>query len=322
MKVLVTAVGSNTAIGIIKALRLTNDVYIVGIDVNKAHLCAGAKLVDEFVTTPVFSDKDAYTETLLNLVRNKKIACVIPVHDSEIEVVAEMKEAFPDATFWAVNSREIISVCNNKKLSNKKALEAGLKVPRWYDKIEQPSINCPVIVKPLDGVSSRGISKVESREELEKILGEDEDDLIIQEFVEDAVEYTIDAYSTYGGKYYGCVVRERIETRNGMSTKGVVVDDAKLEMLVQDYLNKLGFKGMSNLQFFKKNEEFYFIEINPRFSGGGILSVAANFNSPAFTLMEAKGEALPAFDRVDIKTGLFMTRYYEESFAYAENASV
>lgn len=322
MNVLITSVGSNTSIGIIKALRKAGNIRIVGTDINEAHLCAGALLVDEFVITPMASEGDSYISSMESIITNKNIGCVIPVHDTEIMVVSRMKEKKPGLTFWAVNSPEIVRICNNKKLSNKVALEAGLNVPEWYDKLVYPTINCPVIVKPVDGVSSRGITVIREAGHLEQMLAQAGDEILIQKFIEDAIEYTVDAYSSYSGTYYGCVVRERIETRNGMSTKGVVVEDETLEDQVERFLNHLGYCGMSNIQFFKKKEEYFFIEINPRFSGAGVLSVAANFNSPAYTVMEAKGEALPPFDKGCIKTGLFMTRYYEESFAYADNVIV
>lgn len=322
MNILITSVGSNTSIGIIKSLRTAGNIHIVGTDINEAHLCAGALLVDEFIVTPLASEKDRYILALLSIVENKSINCVIPVHDDEIEVAAEMKQKFPQITFWAVNSSEIISICNNKKLSNKKALEAELSVPKCYDKADTSIINFPVIIKPVNGVSSRGITIIKDRQELEKVLANAEDEVIIQEFIENAVEYTVDAYSSYSGKFYGCVVRERLETRNGMSIKGVVVEDEILQGLVEKFLNKMKYCGMSNIQFFRKKEKYFFIEINPRFSGAGVLSVAANFNSPAFTVLEAKGETLCPLNKADIKTGLFMTRYYEESFAYANHIIV
>ena len=117
INVLVTSLGSNTAIGVIKALRCQKDITVTGTDSFPAHLSAGSTLVDHFYQVPLAVDDD-YEGQLLRIIKERKVQCVIPIHDLEVMKIAEIAIKFPALTFWAVNSPAIISMCNNKKLIN------------------------------------------------------------------------------------------------------------------------------------------------------------------------------------------------------------
>ena len=69
------------------------------------------------------------------------------------------------------------------------------------------------------------------------------------------------------------------------------------------------------IQFIVEDGVPYFIEINPRFSGAGILSYYAGLNSPLFTILEAVQSPLfHELKNIPIKKGIFMTRYWNEKF--------
>ena len=100
-----------------------------------------------------------------------------------------------------------------------------------------------------------------------------------------------------------------------MSTKGKTVKYALLENICAKIHQLLHYKGASNIQFIVENGVPYFIEINPRFSGAGVLSYYSNFNSPLFTVLESVQS--PLFNdikKIPIKQGVFMTRYWSENF--------
>ena len=106
-----------------------------------------------------------------------------------------------------------------------------------------------------------------------------------------------------------------IETKEGISTKGVTVDFPLLEEIAAKIHKGLQYKGASNIQFIVENGIPYFIEMNPRFSGAGILSYHAGLNSPLFTAYESVQS--PLFNEAkntEVKKGVFMTRYWNENF--------
>lgn len=313
MNILVTSLGSNTSIGVIKALRLQNevDIKIVGTDTNKPEFCAGYQFCDRFFTIDSTDDPANYKKQLIKIISEEQIECIIPIHDLEIELVSELSIEKPNLTFWAVNTPEIVSKCNHKINSHSFVKSLNIPVPNVY---LDNNIQFPVILKPVKGVSSQNVVKVNDANELDffskKLSGIP---LFVQDFIE-GEEYTVDTYSDYSGRFYGGVVRKRISTKSGISVKGEIIENQELLILSNDILTFLGYKGAANIQFIVKNCTPYFIEINPRFSGAGILSYKAGFNSPLFTVLEAKGKKLPSIDKIEINKNLKMSRYWEESF--------
>lgn len=309
INVLVTSLGSNTAIGVIKALRYHKEISITGTDVFSAKQCAGSPLADYFFQVPM-AVADDYESRLIEIIKEKQIHCVIPIHDIEVQKIADISIKFPHLTFWAVNKPDIISVCNNKKKINNFLSDLQIHVPAMFNSVD--SISYPVIYKPNEGVSSKGIQVINSPEESNRQF-----DLVngyLQKLIK-GEEYTVDCYTAYNSDYFNCCVRKRIETKEGISTKGETVDFPLLEELSAKIHQSLHYKGASNIQFIVENGTAYFIEINPRFSGAGILSYHAGLNSPLFTAFESVRS--PLFDTakyMPVKKGVFMTRYWNENF--------
>jgi carbamoyl-phosphate synthase large subunit len=322
MNILVTSVGSNPSIGIIKALRLSENslhICITGIDTNLPHLCAGALLVDEFIQVPAVYEREKYVETILEIIKEKKIDCVFPVHDHELVVIASLRKDFPELCFWAVNEESVIETCNNKILANGLAAKLGILTPESFiDYKNIPPEKFPVIAKPVNGVSSRGMCIANDKEQLEIFMNDkDEKKYLIQSYISNDAEFTIDAYSTYDGKFYGAMTRQRIETKDGIATKGVTIQNDYLIDMTKRFLNEIKYCGIANLQFIQSKGKYYFIEINPRFSGAGILSIHAGFNSPMFTIKESLNEKLQPLSSLNLKYDFYMTRYWQENFSYA-----
>ena len=316
MNILITSVGSTTSISVIKALRKSEkNLIITGTDINEPHLCAGHQFVDNFIKTPPCTDTDSYIATIRDVVIDNQIDCLIPIHDLEIETISHHKGLLSKHTFIATNNPDIVNICNDKSLANEKAKLAGLLVPNTISmNASNQQVHFPLIAKPTRGVSSRDIMIIPDQGTFDKYknnkLGQG---YIIQEFI-DGDEYTVDTYSDYNAAFYGAVVRKRIETKAGISTKGVTLKNKTLVEYCKALLNYIGFQGAANIQFIERDGLFYFIEINPRFSGAGILSYESGFNSPYFTLLSASGENLPSFTDLNIVYNLYMTRYWEESF--------
>jgi carbamoyl-phosphate synthase large subunit len=309
INVLVTSVGSNTAIGVIKALRTNTGISITGTDIFPAHLSAGSSHTDYFYEVPP-AMADEYESALIKIIAERTIQCVIPIHDVEVKKIAALAFKYPALTGWAVNTTDIIALCNNKKKINTYLSEHKIPVPEMYDSVTE--ISYPALYKPNEGVSSKGIQFINNADESN--LPFDLSNGFLQKLVA-GVEYTVDCYSAYNEDYFNCCVRKRIETKEGISTKGVTVDFPLLAEISRKIHQVLNYKGASNIQFIVENDKAYFIEINPRFSGAGILSYHANLNSPLFTVLELiKSQFFNEIKNIPVKTGIFMTRYWSENF--------
>lgn len=312
MRVLITSIGSNTSIGVVKGLRLffENSIYLVGTDVYESSDSAGSAFVDKFYKIAPASSA-SYHADIQKVIDEEGIEVVIPIHDTEVLAIANLAQKLPNRLFWAVSSPDVIAICNDKILSNQVAEEVGLKVPRYW-KDPGSFSQVPVIAKQINGVSSRDLFVARTEAQLSYVRQMASDKYIFQAFVTNATEYTVDCYSNFKGVFLGGVARRRVETKDGISTKGVTENRPELLDACERFLNRIGCKGATNIQFMVNDAGANFIEINPRFSGGGILSYKAGFNSPAFTVMEAT-KGLDALD-CSITYGLKMTRYWEEVF--------
>lgn len=305
IRALITSFGSNTSIGVAKSLQ--KDCFIVGTDINPFYECNGYNFADIIEKLPFYND-ETYTEKLQFLVKKHQINCIIPIHDKEIETIAKLKDdGCLSNVKVAVNSLEITNLCNDKTKINL-LLSDIIPIPTVYTNLEE-DINFPIIVKDNDGVSSRNIEIVNDIGELKNISLSNK---IMQEFIE-GEEFTIDCYSSYIEPdlfYYS--VRKRLETKSGMSVKSIIIENGLMGTYCKLIHQKLGYKGASNIQFIVKNNQPYFIEINPRFAGAGILTYKSGYNFPLMTINELCNKQVHKDAQLQI--GNKMVRYYEETF--------
>jgi carbamoyl-phosphate synthase large subunit len=127
-------------------------------------------------------------------------------------------------------------------------------------------------------------------------------------------EFTVDALVNPHGQLAGAVPRWRLETKAGISTKGRTFHCQPLVSQVARLLNILGLVGPANIQgFHTAAGEFAFTEVNPRFSGGLPLSLAAGADFVGEYLRGLEG--LPVrTERLIAQPGVTMLRHLDEVF--------
>jgi len=320
INVLITGVGSTTALSVIKGLKKQNefDVFIVGTDINEKYDIAGSKFCDKFFKVPIAFEEENYIDTLVSIINSESIDLLIPIVDIELEVIARNRNIIEKSTYLLLSSYNIIMTCNDKLKTYEFFENIGiptLKTVLFDDSsdiknlIDSAGVDFPFIVKPRKGVSSRDVYEIQNEEELPLIKRIK--DPVIQEKGR-GQEYTIDVFCD-GEKVISAVPRRRIETRAGISYKGITEKDKKLINYAKKIAEELHIKGPANIQCFKNGDEVKFFEINPRFSGSLPLTIAAGVNTPLFALKMAAGEELrPTMDFKIVR----MCRYWEEVFYY------
>lgn len=308
-RVLITSIGTATGICVIKALRKDPTIYIVGCDINTPNRIAGSSMCDEFYSVPFVTDKDAYINRLLEICNYEKIDVIFPLMDSEVELLSLMKNKF-QAKIW-VSSFDTVETCNDKYKMSLFCYANGFPHPQTSIVINKDKINSfmfkfPLMVKPRGGVGSAGIFKVDSFDEL-RITLDKVSHAILQEYIE-GDEYTIDIVFDEDFGILGWVTRLRLETKAGVSYKGMTVKSNISTDWALELAKKLKIVGPCNVQV--KGEKI--IEVNPRFSGGLSLSVEAGMNSPLMLVKLSQGEIVEPVK--NINEHLVMCRYWEEVF--------
>jgi carbamoyl-phosphate synthase large subunit len=321
LNVLVTSIGSNTAICVIKGLRRQAEfgVYIVGTDINSREDIAGASFCDSFHTIPLAVDKEKYLQALKRIITQESIDLVIPINDIEHEVLAQNREITKPA-YVLMSSKEAIDTCNDKLKTYQFFVRNSIPTvqtiaPRSLSisEVLAAGINYPFFAKPRRGVGSKDVYEIKDENDYKALLRRIQDPIVQEKAV--GQEYTIDVFCVRG-KLVAAVPRKRIEARAGVSYKGETEPDPMLVAYAQEISERLMIDGPANIQCFKKDGQVKFTEINPRFSGGLILTIEAGVNFPLLALKVAVGSSL---SRVEDFRIVRMCRYLNEVFYETEN---
>ena len=171
----------------------------------------------------------------------------------------------------------------------------------------------PWIVKPRFGRGSRDVYTADEPDELAWSLARVPQPIVQTRLV--GMEFTVDALMRRDGRLAGGVPRWRLETKAGISSKGRTFDDPELVEGVEALLAALGLDGPANVQGFVREDDgtFVFVEVNPRFSGGLPLSLAAGADLVGEYLRGILGEQ-PAPARLAYRAGTTMTRHLAEAY--------
>jgi carbamoyl-phosphate synthase large subunit len=314
--VVITGSGTVTCQSVIKAFRSQNEMAVRVVTVDASDQVAGRYFSDAFYRVPSASAPD-FVDSLLQICRAEGASLLIPIVDYEFKALSSAIDQFASIGCLAgMSDPEVISTVNDKLATYCFFIDHGFSTARTWSAEEARGLAArlpyPVFLKPaVDGRSSLDCHTVQNVADLDLYLSQVSQPLV-QEFI-DAPEYTADVLADWDSETLGIVVRERIETKGGVSYKGRTVDDPLLENEIVRMVRVLGIHGPANIQAFRRGTEIFFNEINPRFSGALALSLAAGLNSPLMLLKIALH--LPV-ESVLGKTsvGLTMLRYWDEVF--------
>jgi carbamoyl-phosphate synthase large subunit len=170
----------------------------------------------------------------------------------------------------------------------------------------------PWIVKPRFGRGSRDVFTADTQDELAWALARVPEPIVQSRLV--GREFTVDALTDRDAELVGAVPRWRLETKAGISTKGQTFTSDSLVEEVARLLNLLRLQGPANVQGFVDDQgNVAFTEVNPRFSGGLPLSLAAGADLVGEYLRGIHG-LQPRAERLVAMPNLTMARYHAEVF--------
>jgi carbamoyl-phosphate synthase large subunit len=270
-------------------------------------------LADASELVPRVNDPQ-YIENLLDICTRHKIDLLIPLIDTELQLLALHQQRFNDlGVTLLVSSLTTNEICADKAKTSKFFQDIGVNTPKIYNASEIEDLDFPVIVKPSNGSSSVGVHCINNQAELDFFTSYVKD-AIVQELIV-GEEYTIDALVNFEGKAISIVPRLRIETRAGEISKGLTVKNPALIAAAKQVVESLpGAIGCITVQcFLQSNGEIFFIEINPRFGGGYPLSYQAGADFPSLIMRLFNGET-PEIAIDDWEDNLVMLRYDDAVF--------
>ena len=282
----------------------------------------GLKFSDKGFVVPK-SLESYYIDRLLDIIKAEKIGFLIPSGDIDLTVLSQ---AFETLTAQGVTllmpSPEMVCKCADKAKTWKIFNGLGLAAPRIFpDADAVSSSDFPVVVKSrgCKVATTKGFTKIATIDDLAYSLGHVTDP-IVQEFVE-GHEFTVDTLTDLNGKVISVVPRRRVSLREYVSDKGETVRDSSIVEEVLLILDKLKPKGFCNLQCIKQDGVNYWIEVNPRISGGIPLFLASCPKLPFLLLEILEGNAVHSIIG-EYEVGCFMAKYDEVLIFDKDNQSI
>ena len=178
----------------------------------------------------------------------------------------------------------------------------------------------PWVVKPRTGRGSRGVQLLDAPAAAIAALRADPG-LIAQTRLAGR-EFTADALVGRDGEVLTVVPRWRTETKAGISVKGTTFSSAAVTDLARRALAAVGLTGPANLQGFVADDgTATLMEINPRFSGGLPLTLAAGADVVS-TYLAGVRDPRAVLPQLWFTPGVRMSRYFAETYTAADGRPV
>ena len=286
------------------------------------------------MTTGPYGDRSNYISEVVNLCRKENVDVVFPGSDVELMKLATYREDLEEyGTKVIVPPIESVTTCRDKWLTYNRFKKS---VPIVRSALAEEDVGkalgftgLPAAIKPRIGWGSKQVYKVQNASQA-KIILKEINNPIIQTWL-DGEEYTVDCFANKKGKLVCVVPRQRLKSKylnvddvrikifNGLSFEGVTVKDPQLVNLGIKIAAEIPIYGPFNFQAKNVEGKPLIFEINPRFSGSGILTVHAGANIPLLAVKEACGMKIP--NDVGFEEGIVFSRFFDEVFFKVHNGS-
>lgn len=274
------------------------------------------ELVDKTYQLPLPSAGTNVLLKRLEYIHNlEKLNVIIPNFDSElynfIRIAPRLKEIGIETFLPDLEQFEIRQKSNLDEFGKK----YGVKVPRGKIIQHQRELKdlkgdftYPIVVKGKFYDATIAYSEEQAATALNRIASKWGLPVIIQEFVL-GQELNVTVLGDGNGTLIGAVpMRKQYITDKGKAWSGISISDEKLLELSRHILSVTKWRGGMELEIIKTDkDEYYLLEINPRFPAWVYLAVGCGQNHPEALVRMALGEKVIPF--ASYAVGKFFVRY-------------
>jgi carbamoyl-phosphate synthase large subunit len=287
---------------------------VVVTDVNP--LSPAVHVAERWYHVPMATSPD-YLDAIIGICEAERISLIVPTIDDELEVFASAAKWFLARGIRVAVSPEWTSkACNDKLTTCRFLREKGVRAAESWLPEELPADPAfPLFIKPRFGRGGVGAFRIRDARDLDFFSSYVETP-ILQQFLE-GPEFTIDLFCDFNYRPLAVVPRERVVVRAGVMDRGRTVQAPALIALAESVAAAMPFLGAVNIQCRVVDGEPVVFEINPRFSGGIPLTIAAGADFPAMLLDLTEGRKVaPRIGK--FRGDLWLTSYEASIFVKAE----
>lgn len=266
-------------------------------------------LVGKVIVGLRWSDPNVVAD-IVKVAREHEVDIILPFVDGAIEIASKVRQHLPKV-FIPVGDFETNRTMFDKVSAAKAFEKAGIPIPKTYTAI---NAKMPAIAKPRKGTSSRGIKIFHTLDELMQL--ENLSDYLVQEYIENMDEYTVDCYVSQKGEILTIVPRVRLEVMGGEVTRTITCRNATLDKLSRQVIETFELRGPVTLQFIHDldRNRYLLMEVNPRLGGGVVCSIFAGAPITDYIIDESRGISLQPCE--DWAYNTLMARYQKEAIFY------
>ena len=330
IKVLVTAVGGPTAIGVMKCLMGQDDVELAGTDMRTE---SAGNVYCQHIYQVHSMKESAYLDDIRSIVQKEKIDAVIPTMQDEIRLFHDHDigtwTALPESDHYdcLTDKRKMYELLQNDfpeivplYIPYRTAEELKAIHDEFFQNQE---LFCVKASSSHGGLGFTVLSDkekilIDSLENNKHIVPFDlfvktrpKSEMLAIEYLQ-GKEYSVDLLLNHGS-VTACVPRLRSRVSTGIVIEGTVQKNDLLIDLASRIGKKIIRSGFINLQFIVGENSVKLIDLNARFCGSQVHSLGAGVNFPLLMLKEHFfGEQEPVQPRWNTR----MIRYWESVFFY------
>src|SRR3954470_660706 len=316
--VLVTGAGGPAGVAVVRRLVALGH-RVVGADADPA--AAGGALAHVAVTVPR-GDHPHFVDALVRAAAVHGVDALVGTVAEELPqlTAAADRLAAAGVATW-LPDLAAVDLCCDKAAFARRMADSGVPHPATASGAEEVAgVPGPWVVKPRAGRGSRGVRLLDDPAEVAAALREDAG-LIAQTRLTGR-EFTADALVDRDGAVRTVVPRWREETKAGISVKGRTLESAAVTDVVSGALAAVRLTGPANVQGFVGDDGgATVVEINPRFSGGLPLTLAAGADVVSVYLAGVR-DPQAGLPFLFFTPGVRMSRYFAETYARADGMPV
>jgi carbamoyl-phosphate synthase large subunit len=288
---------------------LKGNIVVADPDDNAPSLQAG----DKNYTVP-HQTEDTYIDAILDICKIEDINCIVALNDWEVPCLSEHKDRFDQMGIHLFSPHiKIVEKIRDKAKYNELLSPIGIKTPISYLDVEEAKqglakneVDYPLIVKPRNGSASMGIAFVYNLDELnyayDNAIREIKDspliddcatdannNIIIQEVI-DGEKFSLDIFNDLDGNFVTSLIRKQLSMRGGDIDRCITVNTPELLNMGQKIGEHFKHIGYINADVYFDGNDYYVIDINPRFGGGYAFSHQAGANITSAIISIATGK--------------------------------
>ncbi len=301
-KVIIFGSNHHNTLGLIRSLGEVGIApYLVLVTKDNDSFVAKSKYLTEVF---VVRDSKEGLDVIISNFKNEIGKPIIFCSNDDVARIIDINYDYLKDLFFVQNAKTSNSILPyfNKAYLGNMAKKWGFDVPYSIvlnrDSVGLEQIPFPCITKPLESIKGKksDIIVCENKTKLEKVLEKlflYADKVLVQEYIEKDYEVSILGLSLQSQILLPGIIKKIREYpyKKGSSSFACLTKipiDLNLEPLYRA-IKEVGYTGLFSVEFVKRGDKYYFLEINFRNDGNGYVITSAGMNQPYIYCLDVLG---------------------------------